>query len=291
VGEALVASLRAAGYGVLRISRNPHPDQEWLGWDPVGGVLDSSKLEGMHAVVHLAGEPLAGIRWTAGKKREILRSREEGTLLISRALASLERRPAVFLSASAVGYYGDRGSERLSEESAPGAGFLANVCRKWEAATALVSALGIRTVNLRTGVVLSPRGGLLETALLPFRLGLGGRIGSGRQYMSWVDLDDVVGLIVHTMNRGEIRGPLNVSAPAPVPNATFTDVLGHVLRRPTVFAAPAIAVRGLLGEMGSELLLCGQRVIPERALASGYEFRFPDLEDALTHQLRPGVAP
>ncbi len=285
VGEPLVRALRQAGYRVVRVSRRANGQPGWVRWDPRRGVLDGSRLEGLHAVVHLAGEPIAGLRWTSAKKREILESREAGTLLLSRALASLRKRPTVLLSASAVGYYGDRGSERLSESSGPGDGFLADVCRKWEASTYPVSALGIRTVHLRSGHVLSPAGGLLGAILLPFRLGLGGRLGSGRQYMSWIDLDDAIGMILHALTDAGLRGPLNVTAPNPVPNAAFTDVLGRVVGRPTLIPAPSLAIRAVLGEMGEELLLAGQRVLPERALRTGYQFRFPDLEDALRHQL------
>ncbi|MSR23406.1 MAG: TIGR01777 family protein [Gemmatimonadetes bacterium] len=285
VGEPLVHSLRQAGYRVVRISRGDRSEAGWVRWDPRRGVLDPSSIEGLHAVVHLAGEPIAGVRWTSSKKQEILRSREESTLLLSRALAALEHRPAVFLSASAVGFYGDRGSERLTETSGEGKGFLADVCRRWERAAHLEEGLGIRTVLLRTGQVLSPRGGLLRAVLLPFRLGLGGRIGSGRQYVSWVDLDDAIEMIIHALADEELRGPVNVTAPGPVPNATFIDVLGRVLGRPTLLPMPSMAVRAFLGEMGRELLLSGQRVIPERALATGYQFRFPDLEHALRHQL------
>jgi uncharacterized protein (TIGR01777 family) len=184
-----------------------------------------------------------------------------------------------------VGFYGDRGDERLTEESTAGKGFLAEVCRRWEGATQMARASGIRTVHLRTGQALSPEGGMLGTILLPFRAGLGGRAGSGTQYVSWIDLDDVVGLILHAIAHPGVRGPLNATAPGPVPNAAFTDALGRVLGRPTLIPVPALAIRALLGEMGVELVLSGQRAFPERALASGYQFRFGDVEDALRHQL------
>jgi hypothetical protein len=248
-------------------------------------VLDPRALEGLRAVVHLAGEPLPGVRWTTGKKEEILRSRAEGTLLLSRLLARQEPPPQALVSASGVSIYGDRGDEKLSESSSLGSGFLADVCRRWEQATGPAQLAGIRTVHLRTGPVLSPRGGFLGAVVLPFRFGLGGRFGSGRQYMSWIDLDDAVGLIRHALANSGLRGPLNVTAPGPVPNAAFVDVLGRVLGRPTLVPVPSLAIRASLGEMGVELLLSGQRVLPERALATGYQFLFPDLEDSLLHQL------
>lgn len=307
IGRALVAALQRNGDRVVRITRGTdrplsQPDSDGasddatsvspespgpsvIRWDPEGGLLEGGALEGLDAVVHLAGEPIPALRWTEAKKRAILSSRESGTLLLSRALGGLRRPPGVLVSASAVGFYGDRGDERLTEESSGGTGFLAEVCRRWEGATHVARAMGIRTVHLRTGQALSPEGGVLGTILLPFRAGLGGRAGSGTQYVPWIDLDDVVGLILHAIAHPGVRGPLNATAPAPVTNAAFTDVLGRILDRPTLIPVPALAIRVLLGEMGVELILSGQRALPERALASGYQFRFGDLEDALRHQL------
>ena len=290
IGSALRFLLEAGGYRVVRVSRSPARGPDEIQWDPHGGQLDRARLEGVDAVVHLAGESIAGVRWTRAKREGILRSRQEGTLLLCRVLAELEKPPEVLVSGSAVGYYGDRGEERLTEESGSGEGFLAGVCRAWEAATHVARAVGIRTVLMRTGVVLSPAGGMLGTVLLPFGLGLGGRVGSGRQYLSWIDLDDVTGLVVHAIREAVVRGPMNVTAPLAVTNTAFTDVLGRVLRRPTLLPAPALAVRALLGDMGEELLLWGQRVTPQRALETGYTFQFTDLEDSLAHQLGRSAA-
>lgn len=285
VGTALVALLRSGGYDVLRISRRETDDPDWVQWDPEGGVLDPAAMEGLNAVVHLAGEPISGVRWTRTKKEEILESREAGTRFLARTLAELKHPPEVLVSASGAGFYGDRGDEKLTEDGGPGEGFLAEVCRRWEAATHPARAMNIRTIHLRSAAVLSPQGGLLGTVLLPFNLGLGGRLGSGRQYMSWIDLDDETGLILHAIREPSLRGPVNAAAPNPVPNAAFTDVLGRVLGRPTVLPVPSMAIRILLGEMGKELLLSGQRLVPEQARATGYGFMFPDLEDSLRHQL------
>lgn len=254
-------------------------------WDPSRGTLAPDALEGVCAVVHLAGESIAAARWTSVKKDAILKSREEGTLLLSRTLAKLDRPPEVLVSASAVGYYGDHGDEPITEEGDSGRGFLAEVCRRWESSTHAAQAVGIRTVHMRGGLVLSPSGGPLRTLLTPFNLGLGGRIGSGRQYLSWIDLDDHTGMILHAMSEREVHGPLNSTSPNPLTNSTFTNVLGRVLRRPTLLPLPAVALRVLLGEMGVELLLSGQRVIPEKAIRTGYQFFSPDLEDSLRHQL------
>ncbi len=285
IGSALVHFLRSGGHQVTRVSRSQKEGGDWVHWDPAAGEIDAGGLEGMDAVVHLAGEPIAGIRWTRAKKEAILRSREDGTALLSRTLAELDRPPRTLISASGVDYYGDRGDEPLNEGAAPGTGFLADVCRRWEKATHPARAVGIRTVHLRTGLVLSPSGGVLGTILLPFKLGLGGRLGSGRQYASWIDLDDHVGLILHLLGTPEVRGAVNSTAPNPVPNASFTDTLGRVLGRMTILPAPALAIEALLGQMGRELLLQGQRVLPEKALSSGYAFLFEDLEDSLRHQL------
>lgn len=286
VGSALTAFLRTGGHRVVGIGRGSAEGRsDWIQWDPARGELDGSALEGMDAVIHLAGASIAGARWTAAKKRAIRESRVQGTELLSRVLAELRTPPATFISGSAVGFYGDRGDEVLTEDSPPGKGFLADVCRAWEKATHAARAVGIRTLFLRTGIVLSPEGGMLNTVQLPFRLGLGGRLGSGRQYMPWIDLDDEVGLILHLIRTRELRGAVNATAPNPVPNEAFTTVLGRVLSRPTLLPAPALAIRAALGEMGDELLLTGQRAIPERARGTGYRFLFPDLEDSLRHQL------
>ena len=288
IGTALSSQLEVAGYRVVRISRShPPPGRTsgWIRWDPASGRLPAGPLEGAHAVVHLAGETIAGLRWTPAKKRRIADSRQKGTALLSRTLAALGRPPRVLLVASAVGFYGNRGEEWLTEESGPGTGFLADVCRKWEAAADPARRAGIRTVHMRTGLVLSPAGGALGQLLLPFRMGFGGRIGAGRQYISWIDLDDHTGLTLHAISETALRGALNAVGPAPLTNAAFTDVLGRVLRRPTLLPVPGAVLRGAAGQMGVELLLSGQRAVPEKALRTGYEFRFPDLELSLRHQL------
>jgi uncharacterized protein len=282
LGRALRALLTTGGHEVRVISRGSGGD---IPWDPSRGVLDAGRLEGVDAVVHLAGESISGGRWTAAKKRAILESRIDGTRLLSRTLAGLRRPPAVFVSGSAVGLYGDRGDEVLTESSARGAGFLADVCEAWEKAARPALDAGIRTVYLRTGVVLSPDGGVLGTMLPPFLAGVGGRVGPGRAFMPWIDIDDWLGLVVHALVTPGVAGPLNGVAPNPVTQATLTDVLGTVLGRPTLLPLPSLAVRGIFGEMGQALLLEGQRVRPHVALETGYSFVRPDLEDALRAQL------
>jgi len=286
IGTALTQFLTSGGHEVRALRRSRAKGEgDDLTWDPDGERLDEGVFRGADAVVHLAGESLAAFRWTEDKKERILQSRRKGTALIATTLAGMRNPPPVFVSASAVGYYGNRGNDLITEESKAGKGFLAMVCREWEGATGKARKAGIRVVNLRTGFVVSPLGPGLGKMLPPFRAGLGGRIGSGRQYMSWIDLDDEVGLIHHALTRPGVSGPLNATAPNPVPNAAFTDTLGRVLGRPTVVPLPNFAVRGMLGEMGAELLLNGARVLPEKAEETGYEFRFTSLEDSLRFQL------
>jgi uncharacterized protein (TIGR01777 family) len=285
IGTQLTHLLATGGHVVRRVSRSPEPGSADVGWDPARGELDAEALAGVDAVVHLAGEPIVGVRWTEAKKKAIHRSREAGTLLLARTLARLPKRPQVFVSGSAVGYYGDRGDEVLTEEAPPGTGFLPEVCVAWERATLPAREVGIRTAALRTGIVLSAAGGVLGTMLLPFQLGVGGRLGKGRQYMPWIDMDDHLGLILHALADPGVAGPMNAVSPNPVPNAAFTDVLGRVLSRPTLLPVPSLAIRALLGEMGENLLLQGQRAIPEKAQATGYAFLRPELEDSLRMQL------
>jgi uncharacterized protein (TIGR01777 family) len=242
-------------------------------------------MEGVDAVVHLAGENIAARRWTAAHKAEIRRSRAEGTRILCESLAGLSRPPRVLVSASAVGFYGDRGSELLTESSPRGAGFLADVAEDWEAATAIAERAGVRVVHLRFGVILSPAGGALRKMLFPFTMGVGGRVGSGDQFWSWVAIDDVVGAIAHAIRCDALRGPLNVVAPTPATSREFAATLARVLGRPALFPVPAGILRLLLGEMADPLLLSSARVQPARLLASGYRFRFPDLEAALRHLL------
>jgi uncharacterized protein (TIGR01777 family) len=279
IGSALVPSLTGAGHTVTRLVRSkPRPGE--IRWDPLGGDIDKASLEGQEAVIHLAGESIAG-RWTAEKKKKIRESRLKGTKLLAESLSQLASPPKVLLCASAIGYYGDRGDELLREESPAGSGFLAKVCREWEAAADRAVRESIRVVRLRNGIVLSAAGGALKTMLLPFKLGVGGKIGSGMQYMSWIAIDDVLGIIHLAITNDTLRGPVNVVAPNPVTNLVFTKTLGRVIGRPTVLPMPAFAARLVLGEMAEELLLASTRVTPRRLLAADYHFKFPQLESAL----------
>ena len=284
VGSALVPFLTSGGHDVYPVVRR-EPGEREIGWDPANGKLNAADLEGFDAVVHLAGENIAG-RWTKHRKQKIRDSRVRGTELLAKALAGLERPPEVLVSASAIGIYGDRGDEMLDETSDAGQNFyLADVVQAWERATDPASEAGIRVVTARLGIVLSPKGGALKKMLPPFRMGVGGNIGNGRQYWSWVALDDVVGALHHAMLTDSLRGPVNVVAPDPPRNAEFTKVLGKVLHRPTLIPVPAFAARLGLGEMANELLLASARVSPTRLAKCGYAFRYPELEAALRHVL------
>ncbi|HEX9759711.1 MAG TPA: TIGR01777 family oxidoreductase [Candidatus Acidoferrales bacterium] len=284
VGSALLPYLTTGGHAVTRLVRTSTGKNE-AQWDPVGGTIDAAALEGHDAVVHLAGESIAQ-RWTPESKARIRDSRVKGTRLLAEALARLAQPPKVLVAASAVGYYGDRGDALLREDSASGSGFLAEVAREWEAATAPATAKGIRVVNLRIGVVLSPRGGALAKMLLPFKLGAGGVVGSGKQHWSWVALDDLLGIILFAATTDSLKGPVNAVSPTSVTNYEFTKTLGRVLRRPTIFPMPAFAARLVLGEMVDELLLSSAKVEPAKLTAAGYTFLFPELEGALRHLLR-----
>ncbi len=285
IGSALVPVLIAGGHAVTRLVRStPRPGQAEIPWDPAARSIATPALEGLDAVVHLAGETIA-VRWTAEKKARIRDSRVQGTRLLCDALAQLVKPPKVLLCASAIGYYGDRQETTLREESAPGAGFLAEVCQAWEAAAAPAVQRGVRVVHLRMGVVLSPAGGALAQMLPPFRLGMGGVVGSGKQYISWIALDDVLGTMQHALLTETLDGPVNVVAPQPVTNHDFTKTLGKVLGRPTVVPLPAFAARLAFGEMADALLLASTRVVPARLQASGYTFQYPELEGALRHLL------
>jgi hypothetical protein len=284
VGSALVPFLTTSGHSVTRLVRaEPKPGE--VRWDPAAGQIDKAGLEGHDAVVHLAGESIAG-RWTATKKKKIRDSRVQGTRLLAGTLAGLARPPKVLACASALGYYGNRGEEKLREDSRAGSGFLADVCQEWEAAAEPARQKGIRVVHLRTGIVLSRTGGALTQMLLPFKLGVGGKVGSGKQYWSWIGVDDVVGVIHHALTTESVHGPVNTVAPNPVTNLEFTKTLGRVLGRPTIFPMPAFAARLALGEMADELLLASQRLDPAKLIASGYKFRYPELDGALRHLLR-----
>jgi uncharacterized protein len=286
VGSALVPSLATAGHEVTRLVRaRDGASRSAITWDPARGLLDAASLEGFDAVVHLTGESIATGRWNAAKKARIQDSRVLSTSLIAGTIARLSRPPKVLLCASAIGYYGDRGDEVLAEDSPPGVDFLSRVCRAWEAASEPAVQKGVRVVRHRFGMILSPNGGGLATMLPPFKLGAGGRTGSGRQFISWIAIDDVLGALEHALTAGALSGPVNTVSPRPVTNDEFTKTLGRVLRRPTFAAMPAFAARLVFGEMADALLLSSQRVEPKRLLASGYRFRYPDLEPTLRHLL------
>ena len=288
IGRALVPFLTALGCRVVRVVRGRAGAEE-IGWDPAAGRLDPASLEGFDAVVHLAGEPIAGGRWTSESRRRILESRTCGTTLLADTLARLSRPPRMLLSSSAVGIYGDRADERLTESAGlrtgPGTFFVEQVGHAWEAAVAPAERAGIRVVRARTGIVLSPAGGALAKMLPPFRAGVAGPLGSGQQYMSWIGIDDMLGAFLHLMATDRVSGPVNLTAPAPVTNAEFTATLARVLHRPAILPVPGAALRLLLGPMADELLLASTRVIPERLVESGYQFRHSALESALRHVL------
>lgn len=284
LGSTLVPMLSTAGHQVTRLVRG-QPAAGEVRWDPDGETTDLAPLEGVQAVVHLAGENIAAARWTAATKQRIRDSRVQGTRRLSEALAELATRPQVLISASAIGYYGDRGEELLDEQSPAGSGFLADLAELWEAAAQPARDAGIRTVHLRFGVILSPRGGALAKMLTPFKLGAGGRIGNGKQYWSWISIDDAATAIQHALRTESLSGPVNAVAPHPVTNREFTRVLGEVLRRPTLFPMPALAARLALGEMANALLLSSTRVVPRALLDSGFHFRHPTLPEALRHVL------
>ncbi len=277
LGRAMGRTLEADGAVLTRLVRVGAPGKNQISWEPGQPLSLPSAFD---AVIHLAGESVVG-RWTTGKKARIRDSRVLGTRTLANAVARMEVKPRVFVAASAIGFYGDRGDEILTEASSAGRGFLAEVSREWEEATAPVERAGVRVLHLRIGVVLSQYGGALGKMLLPFRLGLGGRLGSGKQWFSWIHVDDVVAAVLHVLGNETVRGPVNLVGPNPVTNAEFTAALGAALRRPAIVPVPAFALRMVLGEMADEALLGGQRVLPERLLASGYRFRFSRLTAAL----------
>jgi uncharacterized protein (TIGR01777 family) len=286
VGSALVAALGADGQRVRRVVRRPVQDAEHeIRWDPAGGIIDAAHFNDVDAVVHLAGENLAAHRWSKAVKEKIRDSRVRGTQMLCETLASLAVKPTVLVSASAVGIYGNRGDELVDESSPPGSGFLADVCQEWEAATSPARDANIRVVNLRLGLVLCRQGGALASLLTPFRLGLGGVLGSGQQYMSWIALDDLVRVIQFALHAAALCGPVNAVTPEPITNREFTKTLGRVLGRPTVLRMPAAAIRLAFGEMADEMLLVGARVAPSALSAARFEFHYPRLEPALRHLL------
>jgi len=282
VGAALIPRLLARGHKVLRLVRGRAArDPSEIAWDPAAGTIDRERLRGADAVINLAGANLAHWPWTASYKREMWNSRVQSNALLASALAESCGKVTVFHSASAVGYYGNRDGEVLSENSSPGTGFLADLCKAWENAMEPARRAGVRVVQTRFGVILTGAGGALPTMALPFRFGLGGRLGSGRQYLSWVSFEDAVESVTMAIERNDFEGAVNVVSPQPVTNAQFAKTLAHVLRRPSILPAPAFVLRAILGEMGSETLLSGQRVEPAVLLDRGYVFRHPSLEVVL----------
>ena len=284
IGAALLPSLKAGGYEITRLVRGPAAGKDQIAWDP-GKPIAPESVSGFDAVVHLAGESIVG-RWTDEKKRKIRDSRVAGTSTLAQALAQAKAKPQVFVCSSAIGYYGDRGNEVLNERSAPGSGFLPDVCREWEAATQAAARAGIRTVQIRTGIVLSPKGGALGKMLTPFKMGVGGKIGNGQQWMSWIDVQDMIGAIHHIVKNELLQGPVNMVAPHPVTNAEFTKTLASGLSRPAIFPVPGFVVKLAFGEMGETVLLGSQRVEPAQLVASGYPFRFSDLRVSLENTLK-----
>jgi uncharacterized protein len=285
LGSALVSFLTGGGHRVSRLVRRPAKGTDEVTWSITQGLPYDPHLQTLDGVIHLAGENIALGRWTETRKTEIRRSRVEGTRRLCESLARLRPLPRILVSASAIGIYGDRGNELLTEESPPGTGFLAEVCRAWEESTEPASRAGVRVVRLRFGMILSPAGGALRKMLLPFRLGAGGRIGNGSQFMSWITLDDAIGAVDHALVTGSLQGSVNAVAPGPVTNAEFTRTLARVLSRPALAPLPAFAARLAFGEMADALLLASQRVVPSRLQTAGYRFQYPELESALRHLL------
>jgi uncharacterized protein (TIGR01777 family) len=286
IGSKFTSYLTQNKHHVLRLVRRTRAAVDEVRWDPVAGILDAEPLERLDAVVHLAGENIASGRWTAEKKRRIRESRIEGTRFLAQSLARLFDPPRVFVSMSAIGYYGDRGEEQIDEESDAGTGFLPELCKEWENATSPAVIRGIRVVTPRVGMVLSAEGGALAKMLPAFRLGIGGRIGDGRQYISWIAVDDLIGILDHAIHNDTLHGPLNAVTPNPATNREFSATLGRVLSKPAVFALPAAAARILFGKMADEVLLAGARVLPTRLKETGYKYKFPELESALRYALQ-----
>lgn len=287
IGSALIPTLKAGGAQIVRLARagaSSRSDGQNISWDP-SHTISPETISGFSAVIHLAGESIVG-RWTEAKKTRIRDSRIPPTTHLAQALAQAKEKPGVFICASAIGYYGNRGDEVLNEESTAGTGFAAGLARQWEAATDFAAKAGIRTVQMRMGIVLGTSGGALPKMLPPFKMGLGGRLGNGRQWMSWIDIHDVVGAIHHILKTDLVEGPVNVVAPKPVANAEFTKILANTLSRPAIFPVPAFAARLAFGQMADELLLASQRVEPAKLIASGYPFRFADLRASLENILK-----
>lgn len=286
IGSALIPFLTTGGHRVTRlVRRKPLSEKGEIYWSPTEDELDPAGMEGMDVVVHLAGENIGEGRWTRNKKRKILESRIKSTALIADTIAGLDTPPKVLVVASAIGYYGNRGKELMTEYSRSGSDFISRVCCRWEQAACSAALKGVRVVFLRIGIVLSPLGGTLKKVLLPFQMGLGGKFGSGGQYMSWIGIDDVIGAIYHSVYCDRLEGPVNVVAPNPVTNAEFTAVLGKILGRPAVFSIPESMIKIVFGKMGDEIILSSTKVLPAKLLETGYKFRYPDIEGVLRHLL------
>lgn len=289
VGSALRSFFQSQNHEVFCLVRRPPVGAQEIFWNPAAQELELARLENLEGVVHLAGENIASGRWTSRKKMQILQSRVQGTTFLSQCLAKLQSPPQTLVTASAMGYYGHRGDETLDETSQAGTGFLADVTQQWEAATHPAQQAGIRVSHLRLGMVLGRQGGVLPRILFPFQVGMGGVLGSGQQYLSWITLEDVVGTMDHLLKHASLQGAINVATPHPVTNLEFTKTLGRVLHRPTFLKMPALGLRLLFGEMGQELLLASIRMEPKRLLESGYSFRHNLLEEALEHLIQKPI--
>lgn len=281
IGTPLTDKLKEKGHEVYSLSRSRKDDPKIFHWNPDDGTIELDESIHFDAVIHLAGEGIANKRWSESQKKKIRDSRVNGTTLLAEKVASLEHKPSVFICASAIGYFGDRGDEELTESSPPGDSYLADVCQEWENSTRVAEEAGIRVAHTRFGIVLGSGGGALQKMLTPFKMGVGGNMGSGNQYWSWIALDDVVHILIYALENDQISGPVNCVSPQPLTNREFTKVLGKVLHRPTMFPMPGFAAKLALGEMADELLLCSAKVIPQKLNQSDYTFQYSDLEEAL----------
>jgi len=286
IGTALQRSFDEIGHELLLASRKEAKDSQHIQWDVEKGFSELERLEGIDAVVHLAGESVFGLSWSDAKKKAIRDSRVDGTRSVVEAISKLKARPNVLVAASAIGFYGDRGDEEMTESSAAGDTFLAEVSKEWESEARRAEDAGIRTVLLRTGIILSKDGGALGTMLLPFKLGIGGVVGSGKQWMSWISIDDHIRVINYAIEYENVRGAVNSVSPNPVTNGEFTKTLGEVLYRPTILPLPSFAVNMVFGEMGDALLLASTRVVPKRLEDAGFEFKYPELKTAIEHAVK-----
>jgi len=286
IGTALQRSFDEIGHELLLASRKEAKDSQHIQWDVEKGFSELERLEGIDAVVHLAGESVFGLSWSDAKKKAIRDSRVDGTRSVVEAISRLKARPNVLVAASAIGFYGDRGDEEMTESSAAGDTFLAEVSKEWESEARRAEDAGIRTVLLRTGIILSKDGGALGTMLLPFKLGIGGVVGSGKQWMSWISIDDHIRVINYAIEYENVRGAVNSVSPNPVTNGEFTKTLGEVLYRPTILPLPSFAVNMVFGEMGDALLLASTRVVPKRLEDAGFEFKYPELKTAIEHAVK-----